>query len=932
MDSQDYFSPIIDHFTNESREEIAVFLSGNVSSKDFDAFHRAACNALFSDAKSALVRVILLELHAEKIEGQLVGIREEQQFASFLALFTTKDFLAHIDRRYPMLLGGLDGVLKNRVKSIKGMIARLNMDRGAIRNLLGVTCEQVEEVHLGLGDMHNGGQAVSKIIFTDGAILYKPRSVRLDVEMNSFLKRVFPENADRIFVPRALDCGEYGWTEFIPHVHCKNQDEMSAFYLNIGRWIAIMHLLGGTDIHYENLIASGVFPVIVDIESLFAREVPDEASGHGRAYDAATTFLASSVLRTGIIPYRLSTLAFKGMDISAIGAMPQHQPDGRVPVLINEGTMDVRLSEAFIKPSRALNHPCDHPNAFDFRDKIIRAFHETTLLLQDMDQRGDLEGMLRVFEGSYAREILRPTQLYVEMMRMLWHPASLHDGEMARARVRDLLVRGADMLGLELDQIEYEIDSLLQRDIPIFGGVLTSERIMLVLDRWRASRVELQELVLRGAFLTLDLNRRLHDSPGSVSIVRDVKRMPIDSLEEKRRQLAERAVRKLVDSAVHGDDGTTTWISPILSSDGWIMQPVGNDLYTGLCGIGFALACYENEVRQGRVSRVDGVSRVLEGALLMLQVEGENFDKPVQAGFIGSGGQIFALLSIYGRLRRNDILDMAIGEAEKLRHINFGDYREYEILEGLSGLIVPLLHLADTTKDPSWFDLATKIGKHLEVVAVVDNDIAYWPTSTFDRPIGGFSHGATGIGWALARLAMSGAGTDDLRERWGALALKAFAFEQTLYDPGCGQWRDLRVSEEAMYSHAWCHGSVGIGLCAADLYSRNGSEIYRHTLQLAVASAGRRGWRNDVSLCHGSLGMREMLWRAQMNDKKSNYELFHEYDSLILESVEQAMDKESLLESFAPGLMTGVAGIVYGLSCIHPEYKSTSPLLMECGL
>jgi len=36
----------------------------------------------------------------------------------------------------------------------------------------------------------------------------------------------------------------------------------------------------------------------------------------------------------------------------------------------------------------------------------------------------------------------------------------------------------------------------------------------------------------------------------------------------------------------------------------------------------------------------------------------------------------------------------------------------------------------------------------------------------------------------------------------------AFGFEQTLYDPACGGWRDLRAPRPT--TTRWCHGAAGI--------------------------------------------------------------------------------------------------------------------------
>ncbi|WP_251274989.1 DUF4135 domain-containing protein, partial [Enterobacter hormaechei] len=79
-------------------------------------------------------------------------------------------------------------------------------------------------------------------------------------------------------------------------------------------------LVGGTDIHLENLIAVGPVPVVVDAESVFSRVIDVEPSGLGDAYDTAVKLMRNSVLRTGIVPFRTTGLGMEGVDLSAAGA------------------------------------------------------------------------------------------------------------------------------------------------------------------------------------------------------------------------------------------------------------------------------------------------------------------------------------------------------------------------------------------------------------------------------------------------------------------------------------------------------------------------------------------------------------------------------------------------------------------------------------
>lgn len=57
--------------------------------------------------------------------------------------------------------------------------------------------------------------------------------------------------------------------EFIQYKECNSIEEVRNFYIRQGEYLAILYLLNATDFHYENIVASGEFPYLVDLESLF---------------------------------------------------------------------------------------------------------------------------------------------------------------------------------------------------------------------------------------------------------------------------------------------------------------------------------------------------------------------------------------------------------------------------------------------------------------------------------------------------------------------------------------------------------------------------------------------------------------------------------------------------------------------------------------
>lgn len=896
----------------------------------------AAHRTLLANARRKLNRVLLLELHAAQLAGQLQHDGERERFDAFVDRASHPAFAAHLAQRYPALGPRLERTLRQQASVLASMVWRLGNDRVQVRTLIGGPEGMLRALHLGQGDVHNGGQAVAHLQFEGGSVMYKPRSVAIDLALEGFLERVLGSDPLRIRVPASLMQAGYGWSAFEVHRYCSDDEELSTFYRNIGHWLAAMRLLGGTDLHHENIIAVGPVPVAVDVESLFAPEVDAPSTGLGAAMDAASRLITTSVLRTGLVPFRAPMLGLHGVDISAAGALPDEQPKIRVPLIVDAGTTSARMQVADVDLPPARNHPCARPDISLHWNHVVDGFSELTARFQSLDRDKELRPLLAPFVGCEARRIRRPTQAYSEVMRMLWHPASLHNERPALERARDILQRNAAVLPVaprDSNTIAGEVEDMRYGDIPVFSEALSAVDVDAALDSWRGMRLEMEELTIRGALVTAYLNGKLANRE---SAPRDVvaRRPHADGLDRRRRVLARETVEKLLRLSVSGGDGTSAWISPVLGAEGWTMRTLQSDLYIGLGGIAIALAGYRHEVRLGRADPVKGLDSAIAGAIRV--AETLELQEPIDAvgGFIGLGSQVLTWTTLYRLDGDPAMLERARRSATTLARRGFRPDDNLDLLEGVSGAIVPLLQLAELDRNDAWLEAAAEAGRHLEATAIVDAQGARWSSAIFHQPLGGFAHGATGSGWALARLALSRAGTQQERDRWAALAEQAFVFEDGLYDHAAGDWIDVRKPESKDFPDTWCHGSVGIGLAACDLYARTGGARYLDTLRRAVRAAERRGWGISHTLCHGDLSLWELLERAAVLDPGLRRDDGLPAGARIVSAMEECSGAVGGLarDTYTPGLMSGVSGSLHFLNRLHPDCRLPSPLLLECGL
>lgn len=902
-----------------------------------------ALSVVFSNTIGRLTsRVLLLELNAARMTGLLRARDSAARWHEFIEGCADPVWWDRIGEHYPTLLLRLRTVAGNRVTAALAMVRRLLADRHLL------PAGELTELTIGSGDSHGGGHTVNILRLGDTNIVYKPRSLAVDAVLAEFLAKVgetFPVLGAR--VPAVHDRGDYGWAEFVPHRHCDGDAELRRFYAGAGHWLALMRLFGGSDLHGENVIACGPYPYMIDCETLMAPLVPQRPTGFGVANDRAGELIVSSVLRIGLLPTRGMALGWRGVDMSAVGGLPDEQPVKPMPIIVDAGLDTARLGyQPMLIEQPTSNHPSPRPQLHQHWEAVLGGFTELTAHLRELDAAGWLEPALDAFRDCRLRVVARDTETYAEHMRMLWHPTSLHRETEAVERATTLLrTRGGDSPNASGDPAVAlaEVQDMLVGDIPIYvttprvgqrtapGGHLSGAREDLVstaLARWRTINLDLEDAVIRASLVGAYLNDGW--LPDSAPL--EPAPMVTDGLDARRRTMAAGLVRRLLDAAVRGEDGTATWIAPVLDATGWQVQTSSTEVYNGLHGLAVSLAGYRAEVRAGRAEPVPGADELLDAVVRSMAL-GEDVQErerggdvprrpPPPGGFVGIGAQLWAWL-VLDRLGAGgpDATARAVALGELMPAAVDADDL-LDVLGGMAGAVVPLLHLAEHTGDDRWVEESSRIGDRLAAAAVRDGDTARWPMPRWPQGIGGFSHGSTGVGWALARLSLvTGAHAD--------LAAAAFAHEQTLFDPARGSWLDARESEP-LTGQAWCHGAGGIGVVAADLLRRTGDERLLDVLRRAAAAVWTKGLGFNHTLCHGDLGCWEVL-AAALEFGVAPPEVDRErLAARVVGSLERHGPVCGLAnDAFTPGLLPGVGGMPYQLLRMNPACRLPSVLVLD---
>jgi len=283
------------------------------------------------------------------------------------------------------------------------------------------------------GDTHRRGQLVQILSFEGGdRLVYKPRPVLPECCFFDAVAWLNARGLDpELKTVRVRDEGSHGWMEFAASLPCETEDEVARFFRRQGAQLALVYVLGGNDFHFENVIAHGEYPVLVDLETLF--QVPLVPADMDGATAKAWVALQSSVLGTLLLPRPLAMAKDSDgvVDVSALGDSEGQLTPFPVPVWRGGGTDLVRLAyERRDMPSRpSLPQQGNTPAlASHYVDQVVAGFEAAYELIHR--QRNALladDGPLGAASGAPVRNVFRATARYALLLDASFHPRFLSD-------------------------------------------------------------------------------------------------------------------------------------------------------------------------------------------------------------------------------------------------------------------------------------------------------------------------------------------------------------------------------------------------------------------------------------------------------------------------------------------------------------------------
>lgn len=785
------------------------------------------------------------------------------------------------------------------------------------------------------GDPHNGGSRVLTVSYSNGdKVMYKPRDCGAYDFYHGFI-RIINESKFQPFPllsPKSLTKLDYGWVEYIPTA--AHAVDLSSYEIQMGSVLAVCHALGSSDMHMDNIIASVYGPVPIDLETI----VQNRSIFCEKAIEKAVAQLNSTVLGTGILPTVMKTGENTDIDVSAFSGSLKSQT-ATITCIVHPFTDAMTIKRVNTSTGRSHNQPenlkpSDLPQ---YGNLFMEGFSATYQAI--LDKLSDLTKYVRDSSGFRIRCVMRPTRSYSMLLSEMRQPSRMHSG----IQMDDLLRKVwsvSPFSGFHNYMCWDEELQLRHCDIPLFQTDFDSTSLFSCTGKeasnyyresarsYLAKRLlslgqeDLQESInyIQQSFLTIPYFRtsvQWRRKTGVSIFMKHDRELNFNILD-----MAYSLQRDLIDKSICGKNDVT-WNTMCNDEEKgkYEIKPIGYSLYDGAAGLCVALTHAYIALPNSGSQTLELASRI---ALSLCDIINDwtnrRVDIPLGA-FSGISGLIYAC-TCYMR-ETGHKLDMP-AKTVVLDRIQEESKKDtlLDIMSGSAGACA-VLASGVLGQDDSTIQITKQLAQRIIRQAVRgDDDTLAWPQKSTGIMLGGFAHGATGIGWALSKTA-DFTNSDEIHD----YAVRALAFDNQFFDKERGLWRDARSTDNApSYPMRWCHGAPGIIMAQYDSSDYKQQNDFLGTLAKRIIVSPLD---SSDCLCYGTLGN----WLALKNIL-SSYEkdaaASDQYLRRVISRIRSEGAKSGILSGQldSVGLMLGESGWLTAL-LIKLDPSIPNPLLLE---
>ncbi len=898
---------------DEMLEQIAsdIIRSLHRDRMETDTVHFAISSPAEEDFRSALTkrvrriitpsvsRLFLKYLNETDMLDRYLEDPDAEELNSYREAFRaelTASECSELPKRLPALIGMIRNTCDQYYAVISEMLKRMDSCYDEICGIL--LKDRPFQTLYGFsdcGDIHNHGRATAILALDTGNVVYKPHDVRIDLKYYELTERFFQ---DILKAPKVISRDGYGFVEFIENHPAETEEEARQYFYSLGGLVSVAQMLGSTDLHHSNVLACGVYPVVIDCELLITP---------GTVYrkNSLADDLSHSLLYSTLMPCR--------------------RGDTELSVLFaaDEGNRSAPVVDGMRR--------C----VLDYPEEFVQGFQET--YFRCMSCREEIKAFISSMSGIEVRHIYRSTRDYCDVIDRILEPGWIKDSNLREELVQKFSVAMKRSGSVQAGDItNAETDAVLRGEIPYFCA--RTDSCDLYADGRVVFRNFFQQSCLDHVLSRIDhlseIDRAFETALLEKAMTRVIRKISPgpetkQSITEKKElsdkvllDHAEQIFRLISSDAVKTPSDHFCWFGPDYFLETG-MKLLDSGLYTGITGLAVFFAALHSFSTDAEIQKE--TKRYLDVIVQRLITSAEELSEynviypnventSLMTGF---AGKILGCRIIWSYTKEENCQKLYRKLTELVQRVDL-QYERTDIYSGLSGLLKLLVSYDDLFCEPGIPEYCELLADHIKASARIPyRGKKIWKTLSPAWAISGAGHGQSGVASALY-LAGKRLNRRDLLEA----AEAGFVFEEEIYSETIGAWPDRRRQEHTdKYLTGYCSGAPGIGLNALRLPYENAEK----TLEKAIFSSLKEPLQYKDFLCCGNSAVIEFLLEAgRITGKRELLEEARTRMALVIERADQNGHyncvNRNVSDVFSPSLLYGVSGIGYEmLRLISPE-------------
>ena len=288
------------------------------------------------------LRTLVSEMHSYKQRGLLSGKDEKEEYSYFCGhIVGSTKFENELFTQYPVLCRCVEEKTESLAAYYAEVIVHFSEDKIKLQEMCGKKPEyhgisKIVKITGDFSDQHQNGKQVLRLRCDNGMeLFYKPRSMENEKSYQELLDWISRRTGTKQHFYSFLSFSDHSWSSVVEYKSCKSEGQLKRYYIRLGEQLFLAYLLGTKDLHYENIVASGEYPALIDLENLVNLQHNQKRI---TVNDEVHYQLSQSVLFMGILPFYYRSREWQGVDTSAVSGMGGQVYPFKVPAIMEAET------------------------------------------------------------------------------------------------------------------------------------------------------------------------------------------------------------------------------------------------------------------------------------------------------------------------------------------------------------------------------------------------------------------------------------------------------------------------------------------------------------------------------------------------------------------------------------------------------------------